>query len=263
MDVDDALNVIVTRLRRHPDGYDSHGYEVDLLSLLAVHLSEQHGKQLANPRENPGLQELSVPFYAAAWELCRQGILRPGVKMLGGQTTNDGAGGAGFAITPMGRRWLLDDDGERFALLDPLRRTEVLAGYAERFGPGFAQRGLEAIRCYQAAAYLACCAMCGAAAESVLLAAAIARAGEEKAVLESYRSANGRRKAENKLVGKADEALAARFRAFTGLIDYWHDERAHAAGAETPEIEAYDALGRLLHFAHFADENWETLTSKG
>jgi hypothetical protein len=260
MELEEALDAIVDRLRQEPQRYRNDGYEVDLLTLLTAYLSEQHGKQIPNPGANPRLRELSEVFYAAAWELCRRGILRPGVKAFGGRVTDQGAGGAGYAITPQGRRWLADDDGERFDLIDPWQRSNLLTRYAERFGPGFEYRGREAVRCYQSAAYLGCCAMCGAAAESILLAAAIARTGDEKSVLDSYRAANGRRRTENKLVGKADEAIATKLRGFTALIGYWRDESRHAVDTEVAEIEAYDALGHLLHFAHFADENWETLT---
>jgi hypothetical protein len=263
MELEEALDEIVDRLRQGPQRYGNDGYEVDLLTLLTAFLSEQHGKRIPNPGANPRLRELSEIFYAAAWELCRRGILRPGVKAFGGRVTDQGAGGAGYAITPLGRRWLADDGGERFDLIDPTQRSKLLAQYAERFGPGFEQRGREAVRCYQSGAYLGCCALCGAATESILLATVIAKTGDEKGTLESYRAANGRRRIENKLVGKADEAFATKLRGFIALIGYWRDESRHAEDTEVPEIEAYDALGHLLHFAHFADENWESLTGEG
>ena len=45
--------------------------------------------------------------------------------------------------------------------------------------------------CYQAQTYLATCTMCGAAAESILLALAIAHSGSEARVLAEYATANG------------------------------------------------------------------------
>ena len=44
----------------------------------------------------------------------------------------------------------------------------MLAAFQNRFGAGFQERGQEAARCYGAHAYLDCCVMSGAAAESVL-----------------------------------------------------------------------------------------------
>jgi hypothetical protein len=56
----------------------------------------------------------------------------------------------------------------------------VLQPFIGRFGDGFAQRAAEASRCHRTTNYLACCVMAGAAAESILLAVAIAKmAGDE------------------------------------------------------------------------------------
>jgi hypothetical protein len=70
----------------------------------------------------------------------------------------------------------------------------MLEPYREKFGPSFHQRVQEAIRCYGAHAYLACCAMCVAAAESALLSIVIAKVNDENDILVKYRSANGRKK---------------------------------------------------------------------
>ena len=72
--------------------------------------------------------------------------------------------------------------------------------YQVRFGPGFYERAQEAVRCYGAHAYLACCVMCGASAESILLAIAIAKKGDEEEVLRLYATAQGRSRVENNIV---------------------------------------------------------------
>jgi len=62
---------------------------------------------------------------------------------------------------------------------------------------------LEAIKCRNAEAWLACCAMSGAAAESVLLALAIAKVGNEEHVLQAYRQSSGRQRVLKLVVGQA------------------------------------------------------------
>jgi hypothetical protein len=67
----------------------------------------------------------------------------------------------------------------------------MLAPYQQRFGPSFQERAQEVIRCYGAHAYLACCTMCGAAAEPIFLATAIAKENEDT-VLRQYSALGGR-----------------------------------------------------------------------
>jgi hypothetical protein len=108
-----------------------------------------------------------------------------------------------------------------------LHHRLVFDRLSQRFGPGFLQRATEAVQCHTFGVYIACCAMCGAAAESSLLAVATAKSGDEGATLAMYRAANGRRKVVDRVVS---------------------------------EIEAHEALARLLRFAQFATDNWGELT---
>jgi hypothetical protein len=102
--------------------------------------------------------------------------------------------------------------------------------------------------------------MCGAAAESILLAVAIAKSGDEAATLATYRTANGRRKVVESVVGQVRQAIADPFRSATGLLSYWRDEAADGLASTISEIEAHEALARLLRFAQFATDNWGELT---
>src|SRR5207249_3162979 len=113
--------------------------------------------------------ELSPFFYSASWELCRRGVLRPGLRDSGQGGVGYNEFGLGYSITPQGARWLQRADYEQLASAIPGRFVELLTAHELRFGPGFLARGAEAIRCYSAHAFLACCAMCGAAAESIVL----------------------------------------------------------------------------------------------
>jgi len=104
--------------------------------------------------------------------------------------------------------------------------------------------------------------MCGAAAESILLAVATAKSGNEADTLKSYRAASGRRKVIESVVGNARQPISEQFRSATGLLTYWRDEAAHGSASTISEIEAHEALARLLRFAQFATDNWEELTRR-
>ena len=151
-------------------------------------------------------QPLSPIFFAAAWELCRRGILRPGIHAVDGQANLDSQAGSGYSLTPLGRQWLEEIDDLQFIPTEPGAVSEILARFLPRFGVGFHQRAQEASKCYFATAYLGCCAMCGAAAESILLAAAIAKTADEAAILKTYKSASGRKRVEDGLIGQAARA---------------------------------------------------------
>ena len=150
--------------------------------------------------------------------------------------------------------------GALFVPTEPGRFAEMLKPHREHFGAGFYQRSQEAIRCYGAHAHLACCSMCGAAAESILLAAAIRKKGDEEAVLRLYRSARGRHLVENLVVGQTANPLKQEVLALTGLLRYWRDEASHGLLRDISENEAYTSLALLLRCAMFVHENWETLT---
>src|SRR5437879_1783839 len=99
---EDALLVIVGWLRDDRPGspleYPRHGYDLYLPTLICWYLRNQ------SPRSNPyeedsRLTELFSIFADAAWELCRRGILRPGVSEYNAQVTAQGSGGSGFSVT--------------------------------------------------------------------------------------------------------------------------------------------------------------------
>lgn len=226
--VDGAMKFIVDVMRNgHPQiVYSNFGYDLYLTNVILEFL-RRAGQYQAGPLPGQQLEQHSPAFYAAAWELCRRGILRPGVTQLGRQITDDGTGGAGFSVTPAGRAWLQQGGQQEFFAADPERFSQLLAPMKNRFGLGFFQRGQEAFRCHFALAYLACCAMCGAAAESILLAAAIAKTGDEGAVLKAYSTSGGRKRVQDILTGQAPRELAQPFGNMMGLLSYWRDDAAH------------------------------------
>jgi hypothetical protein len=143
-----------------------------------------------------------------------------------------------------------------------LADVEALAKAPHPWSNGFRQRGQEAVRCYGAHAYLACCAMCGAAAESVLLALDAAKEGDADRVLRHYVSANGRTKVENLVLGQQPKDIQSAMRGYCTLLKYWRDAAAHGATTGMDDNEAYTSLALLLRLARFASDRWEDLTGR-
>jgi hypothetical protein len=212
-----------------------------------------------SPQQIEGqIREPSSSFYAAGWNLCRRGILRPGISTYGEQATADGSSGNGYSITPFGQKWLDEAEFDDYVPTEPDRFAQMLEPFREQFGPEFYERAQEAVRCYGAHAYLACCAMCGAAAESVLLATAIAKQ-DESSVLAMYNTAKGRSRVESLLVGQAREPIQREFRIFLTLLKYWRDEASHGGQANIEDNQAHTSLVLLLRFAIFVHDKWAEL----
>jgi hypothetical protein len=226
---------------------------------VRTYLAKQEGIQ--HGLQETKLEEMMPILYAAAWDLCRRGILRPGVRTFNAQATADGASGNGYSITPFGEQWLTESDRDDFVPTEPERFAQMLAPYRERYGLAFQERTQEAIRCYGAHAYLACCTMCGAAAEAILLATAIAKA-DEVTVLSQYNAFGGRRRVENLILGQARQELREEYVGYMTLLKYWRDQAAHGKVSGIKDNEAYTSLALLLRFAIFVNENWVELTAK-
>lgn len=139
--------------------------------------------------------------------------------------------------------------------------AKMLASTGSNFGNGFHGRAQEAICCYGAHAYFACCAMCGAAAESILLAIAIKKVGDENKVLDTYMSKGGRGRIEHLIIGQAHGDIKKGFNASYDLLKYWRDCAAHGHQSGIQDNEAYTSLALLLRFTQFASDNWDLLTN--
>lgn len=262
--VDDAIRFLLDFARSPRNGeLPTFGYEIYLPNVLDAFLREVRGTpghgSLGRSTE---AEAMSPVFFEAAWELCRRGIIRPGLSRIGGQSTDLGKDGCGYSVTESGRAWLHQANELQFVPMEASRLAQIMAGFRTRLGDGYYQRAQEATRCHFAAAYLASCAMSGAAAESILLKLAITKSGDEQKVLKAYRAANGRSRVENMVVGKLKEPLASRLRSLMDLLKYWRDEAAHGSMSEISEYEAYEAMARLLRLAHLAVDHWDDLTTK-
>ncbi|WP_141340251.1 hypothetical protein [Bradyrhizobium sp. USDA 3458] len=196
-------------------------------------------------------------FYDAAWELARIGVLRPGrVAPRNMDTANDF--GDHWSITKFGFEWL--EKASLRPFLDMSRMSQVLAGFVPQFGAGFGQRAVEAVRTYRTTNYLASCSMAGAAAESILLAAAIAKSGDEAKTLKMYESSGGRARVTTYVTGQATSSVQRKFVAALHILHYWRDDAAHGQQTTISEVEAYSAISELLRLAQFVSDQWADLT---
>jgi len=238
-------------------GGTTYGYEIYIPRAIENYVQRVENIRYDAPNGQHGVRvnELFSLFVEAAWELCRRGILRPGVSKRDGQSDGEGIG---YCITLAGRIWL--DSDSSVQVPDTSRMGRYFETFTEKFGKGFKQRSAEAVLCHRFGAYLSSCAMSGAAAESILLAVAIAKTGNEVETLAMYRAASGRKKITDKIVGQASQVIAEQFRLAGSLLSYWRDEASHGTASGISEIEAHDALARLLRFAQLVNDNWDELT---
>lgn len=259
MKIEDAEALLIRWVREKPSTpYSSYGYDIYLPNVMRWALSQ--GGQEESLAIDRQMGPISPVFYSAAWELCRRGIIRPGVREYQQQATPDGSAGNGYSITPFGRQWASEAERDSFVPTEPQRFAEMIAPYSEQFGPGFHERAQEAVRCYGAHAYLSCCVMCGAAAESILLAAAARKNGEEQ-TLKTYASARGRSRVQTALLASVNEAIRQEFNSLSVLLKYWRDEASHGRPARIRDNEAYTSLALLLRLAQFVESHWLALTA--
>jgi len=257
---EDATALLVKWLRDADHGnYTRYGYDVYLPGLILQYFVKEKRMQFHEAQAQ--MREIITDFYAPAWELCRRGILPPGIREYGQQATDDGNAGNGYSITPFGRKWLAEADRDIFVPTEPERFAKMLAQFQPRFGPGFQSRGQEAVRCYGAHAYLACCVMAGAAGESILLATAIAKTRDEEGVLRRYSAAGGRKRIEDLLFAKVQGNIRDEYRGLSSLLKYWRDEAGHGKPSNINDSEAFYALALVLRLATFMNDHWNTLTS--
>lgn len=202
----------------------------------------------------------SAPFHDAIWELCGRGIARPALVQGGDREIR--FTGLEFVLTAYGEQWVSQLSPLEVIPSEHGRFATLLASYASRFGPAYHSRSQEALDCYQAHAFLACCALCGAAAEAVLLTLAIAKSGDRDATLQEYRRTNGRTRIENALTAGQNSFVQTQLTSFTALLKYWRDDASHGSETRLSEQEAFTSMLLLLRFATFSNERWTELTGQ-
>jgi hypothetical protein len=251
---------------RHKDTYGSDIW----IMQAATEYWNLHGQTLAAFQYDER-EKLVAPFYDATWVLCTRGILRPAAAFPAGENGANRIGqefpsspfyGDGYSLTAWGRQWIKASVSERPVLpSDPDRITEMLHQFRPRFGDGYAQRAAEAVADWRMGNYLSSCVMAGAAAESVLLAAAVSKTKDETRVLAEYRTGNGRSRIVKRVVAGTTPAVHERFTNALGILSYWRDDAGHGTATSVGEIEAYEALSRLLRLAQFTWDNWSVLAT--
>ena len=262
--IDDAISFLVNALKRAPrlDGMGAPNArnQQQGCDLFVIRAAETfYDAHL--PAKRPLTERQQAPFYDAAWELSRRGVLRPG-PAFPEQTYMGHPEGNGFSLTSFGRDWIEKYDQPEPFPMDPGRFSALMTSYGNLFGSGFVQRTNEAGGCYRALLYFACCAMCGAASESVLLAVAIAKTKDEATVLDNYRRTSGRQKLLAMITTGQNASTRGAVDSAIHLLAYWRDAAAHGLSTSITEFEAHDAMARLLRFAQFASENWSALTAE-
>jgi hypothetical protein len=212
---------------------------------------------LARPAFQPPNYPMSITPCSTT-PLGRIGVLRPGrVAPRNMEVANDF--GDHWSITKFGFGWLAEASKRPF--IEMGRMSEVLAGFVPRFGPGFGQRAVEAVRTYRTANYLSSCTMAGAAAESILLAVAIAKSRDEAKTLKTYSSSGGRARITAYVVGQAASSVKRQFEAALHILHYWRDDASHGTLTTITEVEAYAAISELLRLAQFTSDHWDNLTA--
>ncbi len=252
MNLDEAIAFTLERLQ--VGEVAEYGY--DLYPMRVARAASQQQQQDQREWERTA-HELAPIFMDAAWELCRRGFVRPGVRDGRGQAVDQG----GYSVTVAGAAALEELDTTAILIAQPGSLAETFAGYRQRYGAGFHQRAQEAIKCRNSEAWLACCAMAGAAAESVLLSLAVAKVEDEADVLKMYGRAGGRQKVLNSIVGTAKPHVRVTLTTFANIISLWRDEAAHGQESLIGAANADEVLRQLLEMCQWVEREWETLTT--
>ena len=242
--------LVAWMLRRQRGIIAAYGYEVYLVNVVLETFHNVH------PNERDGLLRKKMgAFGDAAWDLCRRGILRPSPFTIEPGNPD----GLGYTITPQGANWLEEVKKDPFIAIEPTQLAEMLTKHRKRFGDGFHERAQEAVKDYRSVAYLSCCAMCGAAAESVMLAAAFAKKNDSAAVLKEYATAGGRGRIQKLILAGATDPIRADATPGLALLRYWRDDAAHGGPSGVTEATAFTSILLLVRLAALFDDHWSEL----
>jgi hypothetical protein len=265
---EDARETIVEAALNGQD-VRAHGYDIWLPTVVRQHLqSVLQAKYKVNARQayewttRNDYRRYSRPFCDAAWDLCLRGILRPGVTHVGEHATPEGNGGSGYSLTAYGKTWIAEAGLLDAVPHEPGRIAEMLQGFVAQFGAAFGERSYEAVRCYYSRAYLATCAMCGAAAESIILCCAAEKRGDVDTVLDEYMSRGGRGRVLTFVTGQLPDHLRRPFSEFMHLLTYWRDSSSHGQAMGLSEVEAFTAVIMLVRLAQLVSSNWSIIVGQ-
>lgn len=235
----------------------SHVFDLMVTEVLDDFLSKEgvvgHNEQIT------AHSQLSGRFLSVCWELCLRGILRPSVANLNWEKAIESVTGNGYSITEQGRVWLKGSE-QNFLLIASKSFANLLSNFSDLYGLAFKERARDAVVAYDAGAYLACCAMCGAACESIYLSLAIAKNGNAEEILKKYRASDGRKQLRNLLESKLSGGLIRSLESGFNILAYWRDMTAHGESTNVGQSEAKAALNTLLGLAQLGSERWKDIT---
>jgi hypothetical protein len=129
MHQEDAMKNIIQWMREElHTAYSNYGYDLYVPNIIRAYLISIRIHE-HNPQAHQLTREFAPVFFDAAWELCRRGIIRPGVRNIGEQATPDGSAGSGCCITPFGKRWVQEANPDLFVPTEQERFTQMIAPY--------------------------------------------------------------------------------------------------------------------------------------
>lgn len=246
---------------------EREAYRVSLAQLLQSEVLSANADERERQRDgngryistNPRLEVNTEPFFAAAWTLVARGILAP--LPAGGPDQGLQAHVTDFLVTERGKRWLTESRDEAVLPAEYARFAAALVSYESKLGIVYRERALEAVNCYHANCFYACCVMAGASSEAILLELVTAKTNDRASAEKELRSAKGRQKLVDALKQQRNGLEQRVLDHFVDLSAYFRDDAAHGAGAPIDEMGAHLALMTLLRLARFSVERWAALTS--
>lgn len=256
----DFLIEIIKNFKLENNRLNNFGYDVYLPYVIERYLTQHRNVSSFDPITPTEKEDHSIPFCEAAWDLCRKGILRLGRYKYRTGDSELGVG-TGFSITLYGHDWLSRYEVSDLLPAEPSRFIQIFSTFNSLFGNNYFRRAREAVNCYQTGNYLACCVMCGAATESILLAVAF-KIENENEVLKKYLTSRGRSNIEKLVFGKTPKHIQDRYQRYTDMISYWRDESGHGHDSDIDLHQPYISLLSLLRFAEFVKDHWDLLTTK-
>jgi hypothetical protein len=85
---EDALQYLASALKNGQA--PNYGYDLYVRGVMREYVQAEQHSNRDNETLERRVREISPIFLAAAWELARRGIIRPGVRILGAQSTDEG-----------------------------------------------------------------------------------------------------------------------------------------------------------------------------
>jgi hypothetical protein len=278
--IDDCQQYIISTLREGLKKFRLNftvlhwsSYDVYLAHAVQQFMNSNHLLDPDNIRDVVGITDcqetmemrrvkdvLTSQFSDALWILCRRGILRPGENQANSSPGTVRALIEGYAVTEYGKQWLETHCDDDLLPANPDRLSMLFSNFQSMFGKSYFRRAKEAVSCFFSGNYLACCVMCGAATEAILLSAGFAKDDRNK-ILRLYKATGGRRKLEKNVFGQSSQFIQERYQKYTDLISFWRDESGHGDESEIDVNEAYIAMLTLLRCAEFMRDHWGEITA--